>query len=158
TMAEYRRDDGDVVMVAAGQPRVIGNKHVPRFERFRGVFVQDVHDAAGHRVDVPRRTRDSLREHIAAWVENTGGEIAALRDRWGERRADQGDRLLFDGGDQTAPERLENQRVERVQFCRCHSSSTMRLSTSSTRADPRGPRTTVDSRSSTIAGPRNSEP
>jgi len=65
-------------MVTAGQPRIVGNDHVAGFERFGRVLGQHVHDAARHRVDMPRRASDCLRQHIAARIEDARGEIAAF--------------------------------------------------------------------------------
>ena len=114
SVPEDRRHDCDVVVVTTGQPRIVGDNHVTRLERLGRVFVQHVHDAAGHRVDVARRSGDCLRQHVATWVEHTGGQVAAFRYGRRERGPDQRDRLLLHGRDQPTPEGLQDEWVERV--------------------------------------------
>ena len=101
-----RRDDGDVVEMPRGEPRVVGDVMVAWLHPGQRIDVEEVLHRIGHRVHVSGGAGDGLRQHAAIAVEHAGGKIAGLAHRSAERRANHGLRLLFHNGDQTAPHDL----------------------------------------------------
>src|SRR5215212_2363249 len=149
--AEDRRHHGEVVEVARGLPRVVRDEGVAGPEGLDRERFEKVVGARRHRVDVARGTSHGLGDHPAAAVEEAGREVAGLAHHAREGGPHQGPCLLLDDRDQTVPEDLEQ---DRVQTLRAHLSHlTIRFRHSSTSARESGPTITVDSRSSTTAGP-----
>src|SRR5215208_1889368 len=68
-VAEDRGDHGEVVEVARGLPRVIGDHGVALLEGFGGDLAQEVMNRGRHRVHVAWRARYSLGYHAAPAVE-----------------------------------------------------------------------------------------
>ena len=101
-----RRDDGDVVQMPGGQPRIVGDVMVAGLHLGQRIDVEEMLHRIGHRVHVSRGAGDGLRQHAAVAVEHAGRKIAGLAHRGAERRAQHGLRLLLDDGDQTAPHDL----------------------------------------------------
>ena len=154
---EDRGHDGDVVELRGGLPGVVGDQHVARAQAVDGVLGQKMMHAGGHRVDVPGRAGDRLGDHAPAPVEHAGRQVARLAHDRGERGAHQSRRLLVDHADQAVPQHLEHELVHGV-VPSPQVRSAIRFKASSMRALASGPRITVDSRSSTIAGPSNASP
>ena len=75
-----------------------------RLDRVRG---EEVLHGQRHRVDVAGRARHRLRDHVAAPVEDAGGEVARLAHDRGEGRAHERGRLLVDDADQPVPADVE---------------------------------------------------
>ena len=100
---EGRRHHRDVVQMPGGEPRVVGDEHVAGFHGVHRVFGDEMPDALGHGVDVPRRAGYRLRQHAALAVEHPGGEVAGLPHTGGKRGAHQRLRLLLDDRDQAVP-------------------------------------------------------
>src|SRR5918998_762513 len=153
-VAEDRGDHCEVVEVAGGLPGMVGEEYVSRLEVVGRDLPQEVVHARGHRVDVAWRARNGLGDHPASPVEHPGGEVAGLPHHAREGGAHQRARLLLDDGDQAVPEDLEQDRIEARHVCNL----TIRFRAPSTSARPSGPRMTVDSRSSTTAGPSKVAP
>ena len=155
--ASASEDGGDhrhVVDLPRGEPRVVGEQDVAVLERRRGVGGEQVLDAGGHRIDVARGAGQRLRHHAAAPVEDTAGEILRVADDGAEGGAHQRDLLLVDDGEQAVPEDFENDRVNGRHHSTPDSRSvTTKFQLASTEQRAPGPTITVDSRSSTMAGP-----
>ena len=105
-LAEHRRHHREVVQVAAGEPRVVGDVDVALAHDLVGVAGEEVLHGDGHRVDVAGRAGDRLGQHPALGVEDAGGEIARLAHGGAEGGAQQGLRLLLDHRDQAVPHDL----------------------------------------------------
>ena len=143
---EDGRDDRHVVDLAGRLPRIVRDQHVARLERVGRVGVHEVAHAGGHRVDVAGRARQRLGHHVRVAVEHAAGQVLRLAHDGREGGAHQRHLLLVDHRQQPVPEHLEAEDVH-------HATVTTRFHRSSTTARPPGPITSVDSRSSTIAGP-----
>ena len=104
---------------------------------------------------------------VTAWatmrpraVEDAGGEVAGLADDRRERGAHERGGLLVDRRDQPVPEDVEGDLLHRAPRARSEpaASPRSRSSASSTRICAAAVTTTVDSRSSMIAGPSSAAP
>ncbi len=102
-----RADHGQIVQMAAGQPRVVGDVMVARPHRLQRKGVEEMFDRRRHGIDVARRAGDRLRQHVAVAVEDPGREIPGLAHRRRKRGAHEGLRLLLDDRDQPAPHDLQ---------------------------------------------------
>ena len=105
-LAEHRRDDRQVVQVAAGEPRVVGDVDIALAHDLVGVAGEEVLHRDGHGVDVARRAGHRLGEHPALGVEDAGGEVARLAHGGAEGGAQQRLRLLLHHRDQAVPHDL----------------------------------------------------
>ena len=141
--AEDGRHHGEVVEVARGLPRVVGNERVARFQGLDRVRCEEVVGARRHRVDVAGGAGDGLGGHAPATVEEAGREVAGLAHHARERGPHQGAGLLLDDRDQAVPEDLEQDRIE-VSLCHAYH-LTIRFRAASISTSASGPRTTVDS-------------
>ena len=155
-VAEDGRHHGEVVEVARGLPRVVGNESVARFQRALREGFEEVVGARRHGVDVAWGAGDGLGDHPAAAVEEAGREVARLAHHAREGGPHQGAGLLFDHRDQAVPEDLQQDRVQTLPAHVSH--LTIRFRALSISAPDSGPTTTVDSRSSTTAGPSKVAP
>ena len=156
---EDGRHHRHVVEVAGGLPGVVGDQDVAGGQRLLGVDVQEVADAAGHGVDVPRGPRHRLGDEVAPGVEGAGGDVPRLGHGGGEGAADQGGGLLVDHRQEPAPEHLQGQRVDHLSRLRLPWGRVItRFHCASIRQAARGTTTAVDSSSSTTAGPRTWPP
>ncbi|MNI13424.1 hypothetical protein D3C73_666520 [compost metagenome] len=105
-VAEARRNDGEVVQVTGALPWIVGDINVAFENVFRPDIADEVTDGFRHRINVAGRAGDRLGDHQAAAVEDAGGQVARFTHAGGERRADEGDGLFFDDGDQPVPHDL----------------------------------------------------
>ena len=101
-----RADHGQIVQVAASQPRIIRDVMVAGPHGLQREGVEEMLDRRRHRIDVAGGAGDRLRQHVAVAVEHTGREVARLAHRRRERGAHQGLRLFLDHGDQPRPHDL----------------------------------------------------
>ncbi len=101
-----RADDRQIVQMAAGQPRIVGDVVVALAHRGEREGVEKMLDRGGHRIDVARRAGHGLRQHVAVAVEHPGRQIAGLAHRGRKRGAHQRLRLLLDDRDQPRPHDL----------------------------------------------------
>ena len=104
--AEHRRHHREVVQVAAGEPRVVGDVDIALAHDLVGVAGEEVLHRNGHRVDVAGRAGDRLGEHPALGVEDAGGEVACLAHGGAEGGAQKRLRLLLHHRDQAVPHDL----------------------------------------------------
>src|SRR5687767_364805 len=142
--------------MARGLPRVVGDHDVVLLEGLGRDLAQEVVDGGRHRVYMARSTRHRLGDHSAAAVEESGREVAGLSHHARKRGAHQGAGLLLDDGDQAVPEYLQQDGIE---SSLCHAYHlTIRFRAGSISTSVSGPRTTVDSLSSTTAGPSKTTP
>ena len=105
-LQKCRADHGQIVQVAAGQPRIVGDVMVPRPHRVQREGVEKMPHRRRHRIDMAGGAGHRLRQHVAVAVEDPGGEVARLAHRCRKRGAHQGLRLLLDHRDQAAPHDL----------------------------------------------------
>ncbi len=105
-VAEARRNDGEVVQVAGPFPRIVGDIDITFEDVLRPDIADEVTDGFRHGVDMAGRTGDRLGDHQAAAIEDAGGQVARFTYAGRESRADEGDGLLFDDGDQPVPHDL----------------------------------------------------
>ncbi len=101
-----RAANGQIVQVAAGQPRVVGDVVVAFLHRVEREGGEEMLDRRGHRIDMAGGAGDRLGQHIAVAVEDPGRQVAGLAHRRRERGAHQGLRLLLDDGDEPRPHDL----------------------------------------------------
>ena len=104
--AEHRRHHREVVQMAAGEPRVVGDVDIALAHDLVGVAGEEVLHRNGHRVDVAGRAGDRLGEHPALGVEDAGGEVARLAHGGAEGGAQKRLRLLLHHRDQAVPHDL----------------------------------------------------
>jgi hypothetical protein len=104
---EGRRDEGEVVQMAGALPGVVGQEDVAFLHHLGRELVEEVAHRARHRVDMPGRAGDGLRQHGAVEIEHAGREVAGFACRGREAGADQGQRLLLDDRDQAVPHQLQ---------------------------------------------------
>ena len=102
-----RADHGQIVQMAAGQPRIIGDVMVALLHRRERKGVEEMLDRGGHRIDVAGGAGHRLGQHGSVAVEDAGREVAGLAHRGRERGAHQGLRLFLDHGDQARPHDLQ---------------------------------------------------
>src|SRR5262249_31998799 len=123
---------------------------------------QEMDHPGGHGVDVAGCPGDGLGDHSPLPVEDARGEVAGLADDGREGRAHERRGLLVDGGDEPAPEDVEGDLVHGRSAGRrvypTGGTSTITFEASSTRIRAAALTTTVDSRSSMIAGPSSVAP
>src|SRR3712207_2129352 len=156
TLFPYTTLFRSVVEVARGLPRVVRDEGVAGPEGLRGERLQKVVGARRHRVHVTGGAGNGLGDHPAAAVEEAGREVTGLAHHAREGGPHQRTGLLLDHRDQPVPEDLQQDRVKTL---RAHFSHlTIRLRDPSTSAPESGPTITVDSRSSTTAGPSTAAP
>ena len=115
-VAEYRRDDGEVVEVSRAVPGVVGDEDVAGRERRNRMPVQEIADTRRHRVDVSRCAGHGLREHAAPGVEHARGQVARLAHRRRECRTDQCLCLLLDDRQQAIPQDLHADTIDGSRF------------------------------------------
>src|SRR5690606_34264646 len=72
TVTETRGDDREIVKVAGALPRIIGDVDIALENVLRTDITDEVPDSLRHGVDVAGRAGDSLGNHLAAPVEDTG--------------------------------------------------------------------------------------
>ena len=101
-----RADHGQIVQMAAGQPRIVGDVVVALLHRVEREGVEEMLDRGGHRIDVAGGAGHRLRQHVAVAVEDPGRQVAGLAHRGRKGGAHQGLRLLLDDGDQPRPHDL----------------------------------------------------
>ena len=111
-VAEHRPHHGDVVEMARALPRVVGHDDVAGLQRLRRVALQHVPQRDGRAADEHRHAEGALRDRVCLRVEDHAGEVVALVDDGGERRAHQRRDDLVDDGDEAVPHDAEADRVE----------------------------------------------
>ena len=72
------RHDGQVMQMASSHPRIIGDVAIAFAHRVHGEFADEMHDRAGHGIDVAGCASDGLGQHFAFQIEHTGGYIPGL--------------------------------------------------------------------------------
>ena len=99
--------EDQIMQVAAGQPRIVGDVVVAGAHRLQRKGVEEMLDRRRHRVDVAGGAGHRLGQHVAVAVEDPGREIAGLAHRRRKRRAHQRLRLFLDYGNQPRPHDLQ---------------------------------------------------
>src|SRR5690606_11575600 len=158
---EYGRGDRDVVELRSREPRIVGHQSVAWIQRIDREPGEDVDHACRHRIDVTGRPGHGLGDHPAAPVEHAGCQVGSIPHDRCEGRAHQRRRLIAGRGDQPRPEDIESDLVNGHVWVPPQSDClrlTMRLQYSSTVTIAEPLMTTVDSLSSTIAGPSKLAP
>src|SRR5215472_17668673 len=95
------------------KPRVVGDVVVAGLYSGERIFIEEMNDSIGHRIDMAWRAGYRLRQHAAVTVEHAGGEVAGLAHRRAERRADHHLRLFLYHRDQAVPHDLRVDLAER---------------------------------------------
>jgi hypothetical protein len=76
------------------------------------IGVEKVAHRERHRVDMARRTGDRLCDHIAAAIEDSGGQVAGLAHDRGKTCALERGRLLVNHTDEPVPADFQRYRIE----------------------------------------------
>ena len=75
---EGRRHHRDVMQMAGGEPGIVGDVVIAGLHAGERIFIEEVNDRIGHRIDVTGRAGHRLRQHATVTVEYAGGEVAGL--------------------------------------------------------------------------------
>ena len=100
----------EVVQMTRAEPRIVGHEGIAGAHRRFRDYAEEMFYRLGHRVDVPGRAGDGLRQHVAVDVEYTGGNIAAFAHDRAEGGVHERLRLLVDHREQAVPHYLQLQR------------------------------------------------
>ena len=72
------RNNRNIVQMPRSQPRIIGEQTIAGFQRINRIRLHKMPHAIRHRIDMPRRSRHRLRQHIARAVKHPRRQIASL--------------------------------------------------------------------------------
>ena len=99
-----RRDNRNIVQMPRPQPRVIGEQTITRFQRVNRIRLHKMPHAIRHCIDMPRRPRHRLRQHIARAVKHPRRQIASLAHHRSKRSVHQCRRLLIHNRNEAIPQ------------------------------------------------------